>query len=184
MSKQPSIIKKPQAILFTFTTTELNVLRLIANHWQKMYVCHEIDRGDAPGMTFYCVWSPLFTIDKLQSQPTFKTDTITQDRYDVGDIGAQVEFPLCAWELDMLSCMTSHAVEGRLNRFLLTDKGVMTDVIGPYLTQSWTCNAAAVSIAEKLSLLSLVAGLFEGHSGYELAVRQLKRMNGVEIEHA
>ena len=160
------------------------MLRLIGNHWSKMFVCHEIDRGDAPGMTFYCVWSPLFTIDKLVSQPSFKTDNITQDAYAVGEIGAQVGFPLCAWELDMLSTMTGYAVRGQLNRFLLTEKGVMTDVVGAYLTQSWTCNQTAIAIAEKLDLLRLVAGLFEGHSGYESAVRGIRRMNGVEVEHA
>ncbi len=160
------------------------MLRLIAAHWQKMFVCHEIDRGDAPGMTFYCVWSPLFTIDKLEGQPSFRTDRVEKGVYGIGEIGAQVGFPLCTWELDMLSAMTNYAVRGQLNRFLLTEKGVMADVVGPYLTQSWTCNQTAIALAEKLDLLRGVAGLFTGHSGYELAVKGIRRMNGVEVEHA
>ncbi len=180
MTAQPTQLKTPQSILFSFTKTDLNVLRLIAAHWQKMYVCHEIDRGDAPGMTFYSVWSPLFTIDKLGAQPSFRTDRVTQECYEVGNIGAQLEFPLCAWELDMLSAMTNYAVRGKLNRFLLTQRGVMADVVGPYLTQSWTCNQVAIAVAEKLDLLRGVAGLFTGHSGYELASKGISRMNGVE----
>ena len=98
------------------------MLRLIAAHWQKMFVCHEIDRGEAPGMTFYCVWSPLFTIDKLEGQPSFKTDRVEKGVYGIGEIGAQVGYPLCTWELDMLSAMTNYAVRGQLNRFLLTER--------------------------------------------------------------
>jgi len=135
-------------------------------------------------MTFYCVWSPLFTIDKLQDQPSFKTDGVEQNTYVIGDIGAQVEWPLCTWELDMLSAMANYAVRGQLNRFMLLDKGVMADVIGQYLTQSWTCNQTAIAVAEKLDLLRGVAGLFTGHSGYDLAMNGIRRMNGVEASYA
>ncbi|MBJ7536984.1 hypothetical protein [Marinomonas transparens] len=175
MTTQPTPLKKPQSMLFSFTTTELNVLKLIAHHWQKMYVCHEIDRGEVAGYTFLTLWSPEFTIQKLTETPSFKTDSISSTRYELGEFGAQVNAPLCRWELEMLATMVRYAVEGRLNCFLLLDKGRMNDVIGPYLTQSWTCNSGAAALANKVDLLGQVAGLFEGHSSYESAMAYVRQ---------
>ncbi|WP_394178442.1 hypothetical protein [Marinomonas posidonica] len=180
MTAQPVSAPRIEAVLFSFTKTEINVMRLISAHWQKMYACHEIDRGEPVGLTLYSVWSPSFTLEKLSQQPSFRTDRVTSECYDVGSIGAQLSFPLCTWELDMLSAMVNFAIRGQLNRFLLTDKGVMADVVGSHFTQSWTCNSTAIAVAEKLDLLRSVAGLFSGHSGYAFALQRVERLQGVE----
>lgn len=84
----------------------------------------------------------------------------------------------------MLSQMVNAAIKGELDRFLLHDKGVMRDVIGAHFTQSWTCNSSAVALANKLSLLQEVAGVFVGSSAYEIAMSHIKRayrsLEGVE----
>lgn len=180
INAQPISLNNTNCLLFSFSASEINIARMIGNHWQKMFVCFEIDRGEPAGFTFLSVWSPAITLDKIQDQPTFKTSSITHNHYQVGELGAQINAPLTRWELEMLTNMVTAAVEGRLNRFLLTDTGVMNDVVGGYLTQSWTCNSTAIALAEKLRLLQEYAGLFDGHSAYQAALGAVARMKGVE----
>lgn len=181
MTAQPaSITQKINCLLFSFSPAEINVARLIGNHWRKMYVCHEIDRGDVAGWTFITVWDPEQTLNKIQRQSSFRTSTLTHYGYELGEIGAQLNAPLTRWELEMLTSMVTAAIEGRLNRFLLLDKGAMNDVLGAYLTQSWTCNSTAIALAEKLQLLQEFAGLSDGNSAYLSAINAIQRMQGVE----
>ncbi|WP_147290583.1 hypothetical protein [Marinomonas piezotolerans] len=182
MSNQPrtNALDKVNCLLFSFSASEINVARLIGNHWRKMYVCHEIDRGEVAGWTFITVWDPEQTISKIQRQPSFKTSSLTQHHYELGEIGAQLNAPLTRWELEMLNNMVTAAIEGRLNRFLLLDEGVMNDVLGSYLTQSWTCNSTAIALAEKLQLLQHFAGMSDGHSSYQTALTAVERTKGVE----
>ena len=182
MSLQPyqNTLKKNNCLQFNFSTPEINVARLIASHWQKMYACFEIDRGEPVGFTFLTIWSPSVTLSKIEKQPSFKSSALTHHHYAVGDLGAQMNAPLTRWELEMLTNMVTAAVEGRLNRFLLMDKGMMNDVVGAYLTQSWTCNRTAIELAKKLAYLNNYAGLFDGHSAYQTAIATIERMQGVE----
>ncbi|MEL0621766.1 hypothetical protein V6238_01555 [Marinomonas arenicola] len=184
MTAQSTKLSAPQSILFTFTATDLNVLRLIANHWSKMFVCHEIDRGLIPGETIMTIWSPEYTLMKLRDMPTFYSHTISKEVYEFGVPLAQYDWPLCCWELEMLAKMTRAAVTGELDRFMLNDKGVMRDVLGTHFTQSWTCNSSAMAVANKLNLLDEVSGMFFGSSSYELAMLHVKRafrtLDGVE----
>lgn len=179
MAGQVAALRTPKTLLISFSNTEINLIRLVAGHWAKMWTCNEIDRGEVPGMSFIQVWSPFFTVEKLQAVPSFRTDMVERDPYEVG-IGRQLDWPLCQFELSMLKRMVCAAVEGRLNSFMMMDKGVMQDVLGPVLTQSWTCNASAGALAQKLTILEEVAGLFEGHSLYQSVERQMHGLQGVE----
>jgi hypothetical protein len=165
------------------------VLRLIGNHWSKMFVCHEIDRGGIAGESFMRVWSPEYTLMKLRQSPSFNSSSVERDAYSFDDYLNQMGHPLCCFELDMLMRMVNAAVTGELDKFLLLEKGVMRDVIGPYFTQSWTVNSAAHALANKMIILERVAGMFEGHSGYSIAMRDIahsfRALDGVEaVEHA
>lgn len=179
MSSNPTPLKQPQAILFTFETAELNICRQVARHWMKMYTCHEIDRGMQPGFHFLTVWNPLFTLDKINERRSFRTDRVNGGGYAF-DIGAQLSCELCAYELNMLHEMVSAAVDVRLNQFMLIDQGTMADVIGPYLTQSWASSVAAKRLKEKLDVLKNLAGLFAGHSAYQSTCIQVAQLEGVE----
>jgi hypothetical protein len=152
-----------------------------------MFVCHEIDKGGIAGETFMRVWSPEYTLVKLRDRPSFNSSSVEKAPYELGFF-EQTQHPLCCFELDMLMRMVKAAVTGHLDKFLLLEKGVMRDVIGPHFTQSWTVNSGAHALANKLIVLEKVAGLFDGHSGYEIAMRDIaqsfRALDGVEaIEH-
>jgi hypothetical protein len=188
MTVQPKPLNKVQSILFSFTTTELNVLRLIASHWQKMFVCHEIDKGGIAGETFMSIWSPEYTLMKLRDKPSFNSSSVDKGRYSFEGFFEQSAHPLCCFELDMMMRMVNAAVKGELDKFLLLEKGTMRDVIGPHFTQSWTVNSAAHALANKMVILERVAGMFEGHSDYQIVMRDIaqsfRALDGVEaVEH-
>lgn len=169
---------KPKTLLFTFTTAERNLLAEIAGQWMKMYACHEVDRGNVVGFHFLTVWDPLVTLEKIRQQPCFKTDAIQRGGYEF-DIGCQRDLPLCVYEVEMLCEMVKAAVECRLNRFLLIDKGCMADVIGRRLTWSWMNSRVTIALSHKLDLLEQVAGLFHGHSAYQSSCLKIERLEGV-----
>ncbi|WP_438461978.1 hypothetical protein [Marinomonas sp. PE14-40] len=178
MTAQPVKVKVPQTFLFTFTTTDLNLMTEIANHWMKMYACHEIERGEVVGYHFLTVWNPIVTLQKLREKPTFKTDSIQKGGYEWG-IGAQHDVPLCVYEIQMLCEMVKAAIECRLNKFLLIDKGVMAEVVERRLTWSWANSAVTIALSRKLELLENFAGLFAGHSAYQTSCLTLERLSGV-----
>ena len=184
MTAQPKTLQKVQSILFTFTAAELNVLRLIGNHWSKMFVCHEIDRGGIAGESFMRIWSPEYTLMKLREQPSFLSSSVEKEPYAFDGFFNQVQHPLCCFELDMLMRMVRAAIVGELDKFLLLEKGVMRDVIGSHFTQSWTVNGSAHDLANKMIILERVAGMFDGHSGYDIAMRDIaqsfRALDGVE----
>jgi len=172
-------VNYPKTLLFSFTTSERNLLKEIAGHWMKMYACHEIDRGNLVGFHFLTVWDPLVTLEKIRLQPCFKTDAIRRDGYEF-DIGRQRDVPLCVYEVQMLCEMVKAAVECRLNRFLLIDKGSMADVVGRRLTWSWMNSQVTIALSQKLDLLDQVAGLFYGHSAYQSSCLAIETLAGVE----
>lgn len=160
------------------------MLRLIGNHWSKMFVCHEIDRGGIAGETFMRVWSPEYTLMKLRERPSFNSNSVEREPYSFDGFFEQSQHPLCCFELDMMMRMVNAAVKGELDRFLLLEKGTMRDVIGPHFTQSWTVNATAHAVANKMIMLERVAGLFDGHSSYAIVMRDIaesfRALDGVE----
>jgi len=178
MTIQPAQIKVPQALLFSFDPTELNLMVEIANHWMKMYACHEIDRGEVVGYHFLTVWSPIVTLQKLRKTPTFKTNSVQKGGYE-WDIGAQHDVPLCVYELEMLCEMVKAAIECRLNRFLLIDKGSMAEVVSRRFTWSWSNSGVTKALSYKLELLEKMAGLFAGHSAYQSSCITLEKLGGV-----
>ena len=179
MTNQAIQMNGPKVLLFAFTVSERNLLTEIAGQWMKMYACHEVDRGNVVGFHFLTVWDPLVTLAKISKQPCFKTDGIKRGGYEF-DIGRQRDLPLCVYEIEMLCEMVKAAVECRLNRFLLIDKGCMADVVGRRLTWSWMNSAVTVALSHKLALLEQVAGLFQGHSAYQSSCLKIERLEGVE----
>lgn len=178
MTIQPAPIKIPQALLFSFDPTELNLMTEIANHWMKMYACHEIDRGEIVGMHFLTVWNPISTLEKLKRKPVFKTDSVLKGGYEF-EIGGQLDVALCVYELEMLCEMVKAAIECRLNRFLLLDKGSMAEVVERRLTWSWANSRVTKALSNKLGLLEKVASLFAGHSAYQSSCFALEKLEGV-----
>lgn len=179
MTTQTVQVAYPKTLLFSFTASERNLLKEIAGHWMKMYACHEVDRGNLVGLHFLTVWDPLVSLEKIRKQPCFKTDSIRKGGYEF-DIGKQRDIPLCVFEIQMLCEMVKAAVECRLNRFLLIDKGSMADVVGRRLTWSWMNSQVTIALSHKLDLLDQVAGLFYGHSAYHSSCLEVEKLVGVE----
>ncbi len=178
MTTQPAPIKIPQALLFSFDPTELNLMTEIANHWMKMYVCHEIDRGEIVGMHFLTVWNPISTLEKLKDKPVFKTNSVLKGGYEF-ELGCQLDVALCVYELTMLCEMVKAAIECRLNRFLLIGKGSMAEVVDRRFTWSWSSSVSTKALSQKLELLGNLAGLFSGHSAYQSSCLSLEQLGGV-----